>query len=361
MKILFICGSAEPGKDGVGDYTRRLCGELIRTEHKVQILSLCDNYSPSFTNIKQFAEGSLIEVYRIPMASSIKQRILWTQEILNNFQPDWISLQFVPYSFNPKGVPFWLPSFLNKLKGNHQWHIMFHELWLGIEREASFKKKCIGHIQKRIIKKMHKNVNPKVVHTQAKIYHYYLSKMAIGACYLPLFGNVSVTAIENRNSEFIVFVVFATIHNNSPFEDFIIDVRKEMELVNKSSKFIFIGRHGNLLNSWTAILRKYNIDYELIGPTSETIISQVLVGGNYGISSTPYKISDKSGVVAAMREHQLPIISLTKSWVDQDDVNIVFDDIIYYQKGNSVLNKAPVVAKNSLKSVCEAFVNSIDF
>ena len=42
MKILFFCGSAEPGKDGVGDYTRRLCGELLRIGHETQILSLFD-------------------------------------------------------------------------------------------------------------------------------------------------------------------------------------------------------------------------------------------------------------------------------------------------------------------------------
>ena len=29
MKIVFICGCLEPGKDGVGDYTRRLSAELI--------------------------------------------------------------------------------------------------------------------------------------------------------------------------------------------------------------------------------------------------------------------------------------------------------------------------------------------
>jgi hypothetical protein len=360
MKILFLCGSAEPGKDGVTDYTRRLCGELIREGHFAQIISLCDKKVNTFTNQNQEVEEAKVAVYRIPKTSSNRQRFIWSQEIINEFQPEWISLQFVPYSFNPKGLPFWLPSLLKKLKGNHKWHIMFHELWIGIEREVSFKKKCIGIIQKSIIKKIHKSINPKAVHTQAKIYQYYLSKMAIDSFYLPLFGNVSVTATKNRNSEFVVFVVFATIHNNSPFEDFIIDLLIEMEKINKSSKFIFIGRHGDLLNSWISILDHYEIDYKIIGPTSETIISQVLMGGDYGISSTPYKISDKSGVVAAMREHQLPIISLAKNWVDQDDITLSFDDIMQYKKGNLRLNTESKAGMNSLKSVSETFVNSID-
>ena len=30
MNLLFICGSLEPGKDGVGDYIRRLSSELLQ-------------------------------------------------------------------------------------------------------------------------------------------------------------------------------------------------------------------------------------------------------------------------------------------------------------------------------------------
>jgi hypothetical protein len=33
MKLLFLRGSIEPGKDGVGDYTCRLCGALIAEGH----------------------------------------------------------------------------------------------------------------------------------------------------------------------------------------------------------------------------------------------------------------------------------------------------------------------------------------
>jgi hypothetical protein len=42
MKVLFICGSAQPQRCGVGDYSRRLAGELIRQGHKASIVSLMD-------------------------------------------------------------------------------------------------------------------------------------------------------------------------------------------------------------------------------------------------------------------------------------------------------------------------------
>ncbi|MFV5690289.1 hypothetical protein ACM55M_16885 [Flavobacterium sp. ZT3R25] len=359
MNILFICGSAEPGKDGVGDYIRRLCGELSRIGHQAQILSLCDKHADLFFTETQFVEGSSVIVSRIPMGSSYNQQMAWSQEILNAANVDWISLQFVPYSFDSKGLPFWLSGFLNKLKGKHQWHFMFHELWIGIEREATFKKKCVGFLQKKIIQKLEKSIAPKVVHTQSKIYQHYLSKVAIISHYLPLFGNVSVTASKSEGPELVRIVVFATIHDKAPFEDFIIDLKKELEHLHKESKFVFIGRHGAMLGTWTNILELYAIEYELLGASSEEKISEVLTNSDYGISSTPYKISDKSGVLAAMREHQLAIISVAKPWIDQEDIPVSFDDIIQYQKENLSLIKPSETGMNSLSSVCDVFLKSI--
>jgi hypothetical protein len=112
IKILFLCGSAEPGKDGVGDYTRCLCGELNRTGHEAQILSLCDKQATGFVTQTQVSEKTAVTVRRIPIATSNKQRLVWTQEILKNETSDWISLQFVTFSYDPKGLPFWLSGIL---------------------------------------------------------------------------------------------------------------------------------------------------------------------------------------------------------------------------------------------------------
>jgi hypothetical protein len=169
-----------------------------------------------------------------------------------------------------------------------------------------------------------------------------------------------VTAAKKKNADLVLFVVFATIHDKAPFEDFILDLKKEMQRRNKQTKFVFIGRHGELLATWTTILDQHGIEYELLGQSSEEKISQVLINADYGISSTPYKISDKSGVVAAMLEHQLPIISIAKPWVDKEDIAISFDYIIHYQKGTLHLNKFVEIANNSLSYVCVSFVKSIN-
>ena len=59
MKILFICGTFENGKDGVGDYTKRLAKEIIDYGHSVHIIAIHDkfSYGISIDQIKQQSEG----------------------------------------------------------------------------------------------------------------------------------------------------------------------------------------------------------------------------------------------------------------------------------------------------------------
>jgi len=357
MKILFICGSTEPGKDGVGDYTRRLCGELVRTGNIVKILSLSDCHADSFINEYQVVEETNIFVYRIPMSTSINQRFLWTQEVINDFQPDWISLQFVPYSFNPKGLPFWLPSFLNKLKGNYHWHIMFHELWLGIDIESSFKHKCIGRLQQLIIEKLVHKTNPYFISTQNKLYQFFLKSHNISADILPICGNIPLTAIKKESNEFTQFVLFGTIHPGAPFKDFVDDLITNSKSFKKPIKFVFIGKNGSELIPFTTVLENCNICYEVLGIQTEKIISQVLIDSDYGISTTPYFQTEKSGVYAAYREHQINTISVSRKWTPTKG-QYTIPQIIKYKKKK--LNIIPIdVEAFNLDSLANQFINSI--
>jgi len=357
MRILFVCGSVEPGKDGVGDYTRRFCGELIRKGHKVQILSLCDHQASFYTAVYQVVEETSVLVNRIPISTSNNQRFIWIQEILSEFQPEWISLQFVPYSFNPKGLPFWLPTFLKKLRGNHKWHIMFHELWLGIDIESSFRHKCIGKLQQLIVKKMIHNVKPYCISTQNKLYQFFLQLHNIGAEILPICGNIPLTAIKNEFNEFTQFVLFGTIHPGAPFKDFVDDLITNTNRFKKPIKFIFIGKNGSELSIFTTILENNNICYEVLGIQSEKIISEVLINSDYGISTTPYFQTEKSGVYAAYKEHQINTISVSRKWTPtKGQYNI--PQVIIYKKNNLNINPIDVEAFN-LSSLANQFINSI--
>jgi hypothetical protein len=357
MKIIFFCGSAKPGNDGVGDYTRRLSGTLIRLGYEAQILSLCDFHVPFYVVENQAIEETEVLVHRIPISTSNSQRLIWTQEIINNFQPNWISLQFVPYSFSQKGLPFWLPSFLKKLKGNQKWHIMFHELWLGIDLESSFKHKCIGKLQQYIIKKTILKTIPNLVNTQNKLYQFFLQSHDIDAHILPICSNIPLTAVKKEKKCFTYFVLFGTIHPGAPFKDFVGDLVTKVDKFTNPIKFIFIGNNGLELPNYINALESYNIDYEVLGIKSENEISQVLVDADYGISTTPYFQTEKSGIYAAYKEHRLKTICVSRKWTPTAGQYVV-PHIIKYEVNNLNLDSFEVEVFG-LSFIAKQFVNSI--
>ena len=357
MNILFICGSAEPGKDGVGDYTRRLCGELIRIGHEAHILSLCDHQVAFFTLDYKEIEGTKVVANRIPKATSNNQRRIWSQNVLNDFEPDWISLQYVPYSFNSKGLPFWLPSFLKKLKGNHKWHIMFHELWLGIDIESSFRHKCIGKLQQLIVHNTIHNTKPHSINTQNKLYQFFLQSRDIVADVLPICGNIPLTAIKNEAKKFTQFVLFGTIHPGAPFNNFIDDLESYKSKLNKPIKFVFVGNNGPELSNYINVLESNIIHYEVMGIQTESVISQVLIDSDYGISTTPYFQTEKSGVYAAYNEHKINTICVSRNWTPTKG-QYVIPNIIKYEKNN--LKLIPTNVKLfDVSCLAKQFVKSI--
>lgn len=369
MKIFFICGSLEPGRDGVGDYSRRLCGALLRKGIEVQILSLCDHHAGTFVRENQMVEGHTILVNRIPVSTSNKQCFIWSQEIIIDFKPDWISLQYVPYSFHPKGLPFWLPSFLKKLKGNHQWHFMFHELWIGMDRKASFKNKCIGLLQKKILLQILKGKEKIILNTQIDLYQSIIKSLGYNVQILPLFSNIiKKVALDLEtiiaHSE-LRFCLFGSIHYGAPVEKFIKDLNLVLSMSNEKRllKFIFIGHCGVAIEEWKGVLLSNKINFEITGFVKDEEISTILSSCNYGISTTPYILNQKSGSLAAMLDHQLPSICVARDWEVKGFNQGMFLNLINYKNQETIeqfINRKFIVSdENNLEFVAQNFLKGL--
>ncbi|MBW1655018.1 hypothetical protein [Flavobacterium quisquiliarum] len=370
MDILFVCGSAEAGKDGVGDYTRRLCAELLHRKHDVRILALCDNQSNFFVTESQLIGKDQVTVYRIPAATDVKQRFTWTKQIVNDFQPDWISLQFVPYSFNPKGLPFWLPSFLKNLKGNHKLHIMFHELWIGMDLDATIKSKCIGLMQKTLISKILKTKEKVVIHTQTDLYKSKISKLGYNAQILPLFSNIAKSnEAEHKGMVYhsdLRFCVFGNIHYGAPVEQFIYDLKLVLSISKeiRTLKFVFIGNCGAEIEEWKKVLKANEIRFEETGFVNDFEISEILSSCQYGISTTPYLLNQKSGSLASMFDHELAVLCVARKWDVRGFKPKVSSNLMKYENHktiNSFLDrKFTVLNDNNLEFVATKFLSGLN-
>jgi hypothetical protein len=317
MKIIFLCGSLEHGKDGVGDYTRRLAGELIRQGHNTAIISLNDQYIDNVVRKEQESEGANISIMRLPSGLSNHEKYNNAGNYINDFNPEWLSLQYVPYSFQKKGLPFGLAKRLAKIGKGRKWHIMFHEMWVGAYYAESIKTILIRYMQIRVFVRLINQLNPKLINTQSSLYKTRIEELGYGVQLLPLFGNIPVYNIngktENTNRNEYTLIVFGGIHPNIFFPLFVKELKKIQEEEGYLFNINFIGRNGDELKNWTKILEKANINYHIYGEMNIIDISKLLLQADIGITSNPPIYAEKSGTVASMIEHGLKVICVANA------------------------------------------------
>lgn len=374
MRVCFICGSLEPGKDGVGDYTRRLACELIRNGNEVELVAINDRYVNQEWRGLQQDDGVPVTVNRLSYLTSWKHRFGQTKNIIVNCKPDWISLQFVPFTFQEKGLPIGLASKLKKLNdGTANWHVMFHELWVGMNKEAPFKLKLLGVVQKQIIKSFVHRLKAKVVHTHAKVYCLQLQKMGIPVKQLPLFTNLAVDDLAHASAsllkqdlgkEVIVFSLFGSIHPDAPVQDFAEELRIYSQEKGVKTKIKIIGKAGMEQEAWIKVLTTTGIDVEVLGELSINEVTQELCTSHYGVNTTPRLLAGKSSAIATMLGHWLPVICISKSWELPETVEEAWEGIVGYKQGNLAtilqadLNKIKI---HRLSEVSNQFLNDLSF
>lgn len=364
IKIVFICGSLKQGKDGVGDYTRRLAGELIRQGHHSSILAINDRYSETIKKEKQYDSDIPIQSYRLPELLSLKEKKQLSKVFIDEVNPDWLSLQYVPFSFNFKGLPFGWNHLFKTIGNGRKWHIMFHELWVGIDKESGMKHYIWGTVQKKLIKSLIRSITPNVIHTQTQIYKYLISRMDVIVYQLPLFSNIPVD-IETKKiikKNTIRFVLFGNIQ---PYSYVNYLVEELASFSNKKGVFfnlILLGRNGNLKGKWIKLWKQAGHTIEDYGEQTKGEVSKILHSVDIGLSTTPYLQIEKSGTTAAMKEHELPIICIGRSWTPRK-VNIDFHikGVFEYcgQDVERVLAFKEIGASNSLGSITKQFINTL--
>ena len=95
-------------------------------------------------------------------------RMREAREFLEKFQPGVLSLQFVSYGFDPRGLPLGLATKLRTLAAAVPWHVMFHELW--IEPEVTWTHRALSRLQQAHIVDLSRTFGPMTVHTSNPYY-----------------------------------------------------------------------------------------------------------------------------------------------------------------------------------------------
>ena len=333
MRLAFFCSSLEPGRDGVGDYTRRLAAECIRQGHASVIVALNDLHVRQPVFESQSVDDISLLVLRLPGGMPWSLRLTEARKWIETFNPAWMSLQFVPFGYHPKGLCFGLGKKLSGIYPSAAWQIMFHELWLGLGAHSSLKHRLWGSLQRSIIRGLVRRLQPRVVHTQADPYQQALQRENIPASILPLFGNIMyepgdawgdllaplVTAAAGKSQSrdrYYLAGVFGAVHPEWSARKTVDVLLPLVQRERKNLLLLFFGK--NHLTPEALIQLKETLPDEVVmialGEKSNTEISHILQALDLGLATSPYQVIQKSGTVADMLEHGLEVLVTRDDW-----------------------------------------------
>jgi hypothetical protein len=209
---------------------------------------------------------------------------------------------------------------------------MLHELWIGEGAGSSFKDRCIGALQKHSLLRTVRSWAPDVIHTSNPLYRELLRRNGVSSAELPLPGNIPIHPInresarrwllnrlELRDNDCFLAGVFGSIHPEWAETAWINDLSQPLASLNRPLVLVHIGRAGNQGESvWTRLQERFRgqVDLYALGELPATEVSIALQGLDLGVSSTPWTLVGKSGTVAAMLEHGLPVL------VTRDDTRL---------------------------------------
>jgi hypothetical protein len=332
MRLVFLCSSLEPGRDGVGDYTLRLATELAARGHEVACVAVNDRHVQSLALTSHLASSEPdflpIAVLRLPAHARWRERMRRLQEFLDERQPDWVSLQYVPYGFHHKGLPFGLPRRLARLKGDFKWHLMFHELWIGEEAHFPLRHRLIGKLQRGIARHLCRTLKASV-HTSNSCFRNRLLTLGSQVGILPLFSNIPVGPADPdlrrkifsdtgcfqsgiTEQEAWIFIFFGAIHPQWQPEPMMKRIRETMHRAGKKvSLFLSLGETGITgSEAWHRLAESPETSFRFlkIGTHPPNQISQYLDIADFGIVTSSFHLLGKSGSAAAIREHGVPMI-----------------------------------------------------
>lgn len=326
MKIAFICASLEPGRDGVGDYTRRLAAACAVDGHDCHVLALNDRH---VSQDSRELTGEACEIRRWPAEWPWAARSTAIREHLTRFKPDWISWQMVSYGYDPKGI---LGRELLQLAASlpsARVHVMLHEVWIGLTRGDSLYARSIGWLQRRALLAFLDAANPLHLHTSNAAYAAVLARHGWQAYVLPLFSNIPVVrappearaAVVARylpaaagGERRLLVVTFGTLHRQwqpVPALRFLQTVAARQ---GRQPMLLALGRTGPDGEAILHQIRLAGFTATATGELDPATVSCLLQTADLGIAPHPWALINKSGVVAAMLDHGLPVLVPRDDW-----------------------------------------------
>jgi hypothetical protein len=322
VNITLLTGSLESGRDGVGDYTRWLAIEAARHGVSCRAIAVADRHIDRTVE----ADDNDVPLLRLPYRMPWTSRVVAARRFIDAGSADWISLQFVPYSFQRWGVASTLVDILPRLIGSVRLHVMLHEIW--IHGNASFKQRAISAAQRRAVLRLCRS-HASVVHTSNETYRRVLADHNVRADVLPLFGSVPPQSsgaqswlaplLTTRGCDALagaardrwwLCAFFGTLHPIWPIEPLLSELEAAANDTGRRIACVAAGHLGSGETLWRRMCDEYGARMPMLrlGEQPSVRISQLFNTVDFGIATSPLALIGKSATAAAMFDHGLPVI-----------------------------------------------------
>lgn len=326
MRILFLCSSLEPGRDGVGDYTRRLAAACANNGHDCHVLALNDHYA--IHNSRELT-GEACVIRRWPAGQPWAVRSAAIREHIATFKPDWTSWQMVSYGYHPKGILGEEFLQLAAAISSPRTHVMLHEIWIGLTRTDSLYARAVGWLQRRTILNFLRTVRPVHLHTSNAAYVAALARHGWQAGVLPLFSNIPITRAspdecaaalarylppDGYGRSPLLGVTFGTLHRQWEPSRAVRLLQNVAARHDRQPLLLAIGRTGPHGPDILHRIRRSGCTVATTGEVDPATVSCLLQAADLGIAPHPWALINKSGVVAAMLDHGLPVLIPRDDW-----------------------------------------------
>ncbi len=320
MKLLFVCTSLQPGRDGVGDYTRLLASACADAGHACTLLAINDEHlKDPVSQETQSERGHTFPTLRLSPAKTWTARYEHAQAFVATHAPDALSWQIVPYGFHPKGIIPDSAFEFARLGDARLNHLMLHELWIGLSLGESFKNRIYGFLQRRALMAFIECLVPDFIDTTNPAYRAVLVRHGCAPGVLPLCGNIPVEPMPAApHGDEWVGGIFGTIHPQLDPRPCISALARGAKAARRTLRILGFGRlgaHGEKL--FEQLKNEYShrsIAIENLGERPQPEISRLLQSLDFGIGTHPWALIGKSGAVAAMLDHGLPVIVPRDDW-----------------------------------------------
>lgn len=302
----------------MGDYIRTLAQECSVVGVSCAVLALNDHHLQEKHLLDQTGTVSSL---RLSSHLSTEERTALATSFVQQFGPDWVSLQFVAFAFHPRGFVFGLPHLLKSiLPANAKLHIMMHELWVGLAINHPVREKVVGPMQRYAIKRLLQKLTPQVIQVGNKVYYSRLKRWGYEVEYLPIPSNIPIVTDPSdgwiwkelslnreERANVYVLVLFGTLHDRWEVENVMGTLKNNLK---KKLIVVSVGSQGYGKAVWDRIQKLENSNFRSIklGFRADREISELLQFADLGICTTPYSLLGKSGSAMAMIEHGLPVV-----------------------------------------------------